>query len=302
MLDHLKTLLAEGRYAAAKKTAQGLLLDNSLASDVKGEVAIMGVQASLMLHEGYLADKLARTALECAQESGNDDLEGRATFFAGTIKAAIGDNAEAKVLFAQFIRGLSDRWPHLDAEYTVHVFNNLGQVCWHQRLYPDALANYTRALHRFVAANDTRGQVMVHHQMAWVLTITGAYAEAQQHLNLALALGQMPPDLSTHQLTHEGLLLLYQGSHGAAMERATEVLTPNRPEVSPASKAVACYITAKVALAQGNTTMALQFVECGYAAAMDSGLAHVMNLINDVRNELNRSTAAGLKQGGFGNA
>jgi tetratricopeptide (TPR) repeat protein len=286
MIERVRMHLNRGEYLAVKRLVGGILVSEDMPPAEKAQAALMGARATMFLREPFLAAKFAEKALGLAQEIDDAELEGRALFQIGAARLAVGDNADARIYLKQFLAGLSDRWPQLDDELAARAYGNLGMALRNQRLYPDSLQAYWQALTRLQRTGDARGQVMCHHQMAWVLILCGDLDEAADHLEQAAGLGEMAPDLSTHQLTHEALLYLHRRDFPVAAEKAEEVLQPERPSVSPASKAIACYVMGDVARQVGHTDVARQFANMAMEAALEDGLASIINLVSKLRRDL----------------
>jgi tetratricopeptide (TPR) repeat protein len=282
MIDRLRLHMDKGEWLTVKRLVSGLLATDDIPPLQKTQAGLYGAQAAMFLREPFLSASFAQKALALAQEFGEVDLEGRALFQLAAAKLAIGDNAEARIYIHQFIGGLVDRWGSLETELGARAYGNLGMILRNQRLYPDSLKAYWQAAVRLERIGDIRGQVICHHQTAWVLILTGAYDDAAEYLDKAAAMGELPAELAAHQLTHEALLYLRQGSYALATQKAEEVLQPERPHVGPSSKAVACYVMGEAAYQTGQVEVARTFATLAREAALEDGLASLLNMVSSL--------------------
>jgi len=287
VVEQIQALMDRGQYTLAARMAQGCLMAADLPHIDQVEVALLGYRASMVLRDGYRAANFARRAHAAAQACGGEELEGRACFALGTARLVIGDYVEAKELLQTFLTGLEDRWPAL-REQEISAYINLGMSFRDRKQYADALEALTRALTLCEAAGDTRRQIKTRQMMAWVLILNDALDEAAVHLDLCDALIPLPDDLSASQLTHRAMLALQRGDNGTAMELGLEIMQPARPGVSDANRALACYITGKVAMNQGDINLARTMATSAQEYAVKDGLSSIINLINQLRISLHQ--------------
>lgn len=283
-MDHVGQIgerLRRGEYVQARRLAEAVLgLEDGTIGE-KAQAACLGAEAAYRLDDIQAAIALARRAVDLATEAGDCDTMGRGLFRLCGALIVAGDSPMALEAAEQFLAGLQDRWPHLEAELAAKMHTNLGLIYRTRRRYPEAMQAYWQALVRFQSARDVEGEIRCRQQLSWLLLDLAELDEAEEHLTQASAL--LSPDVPGYvvplQLTVEAVLRLEQGRFTEALELAHEVLTPGRPDVNADNKAVALYVAGMCSLRSGQAPTARMFLQMAREAAIQSGLASVMNMV-----------------------
>lgn len=281
--------LRKGEYVLVKGLVSGFLVCEAYSPRDKGRVATLGAKAAMLSGDAFLAQRFAEKALAFSQETEDVDTEARATFLMGAALVFIGDHGSARTFLLSVVNGFADRWAHMESELGARTYGNLGQTYREQKLYPNSLKAYTQALMRFEKANDTRGQVMVLHQMSWVLLQMGEDVEAEERLEQALDLGPLEGELSAFQIEHEMLLHLHRGENTAALEKSQEILTEGRPGVTAGNRALALWASAEVSRRVGHYHEATMLAKLAQEQALEARLSRVLNLVSTLLAEIHKA-------------
>jgi tetratricopeptide (TPR) repeat protein len=294
-MDQIKLIgerLRRGEYLQARRMAEAVLASEDSGVEVKAAAAQLGAEAAYRLDEIHATINLARQAIALSEAAGDSDRLGRSWFRLCGALIAAGDYAAALEAGERFLTGLGNDWPELDAEFAAKTYANVAMARRNMRRYPDALQAYWQALSRFQAGGHVEGEINTRLQMAYLLVLMEQYDEAEEHIQQSSE--RLTPDvpgyLAVHQLTHAALLRLGQGRYTEAVETAQEVLVPGRPDVTDASRAVALYVAGMVALQTRSVPTAQIFSHMAREAAVSSGLAHVMNLVQRLAGAVRAAT------------
>lgn len=282
MVSRIRIHFDKGEYRLVTRLVGGLLATDASPPQDKAAAGIMGARAALHLREPFMAQRFAERALGYAQECGDEESEGRALFLMGSCLIYIGDNASARTFVQQFMSGLDDKWTCLQGELSAKAYTNLGQTYRNQRLHGNALQAFAQAVTRFERGNDVFGCVYALQQAAWVLVELEDYAAAEEHLERAASYGELPAELSCYQIEAEAWLHLKRGEHGLAFEKAQELIDPNRQGVLPGQRALSYYVLAEVSLKVVHVKEARAFALLAREAALETGLARVLNLVAEL--------------------
>jgi tetratricopeptide (TPR) repeat protein len=280
-IDAIRQCFRRGEYLQARRLAEAVLALDSSSPAESAAAAQIAAEAAYQLYDTQASISLARRAIHLADSIGDMDRLGRALFrlFGALIEA--GESSTAMEVGERFLAGMGDNWPHLEPELAAKAYSNLGMVSRNMRRYPDALQAYWQALIRFQRAGHAEGEAVCRQQMAWLLVTTGQLDEAEEHLERsgALVSPDIPGYVALHQFTGEAMLRLEQRRYSEALALAEEVLAPGRPDVTPANRAVALYVAGMVSAATEHVSTARMFLGMAREAAIASGLASVMNLV-----------------------
>jgi len=292
-LEMIVQRLRRGEYLQARRLAEAVLALESASPAEKATAAQLGAEAAYQLDDMQATISLARRTINLAESTGDMDKLGRGLFRLFGALIAAGESSVACEVGLQFIAGMGERWPDLESELAAKAYSNLGMVHRNMRRYPESLQAYWQALTRFERAGHAEGEAVCRQQMAWLLVTTGALEEAEDHLERsgALVSPDIPGYVAIHQLTGEAMLRLEQKRHAEALHLAEEVLAPGRPDVTPANRAVALYVAGMVSAQTGQPGTARMFLGMAREAAVASGLAGVMNLVQRLDLAVRNSSA-----------
>lgn len=273
--------LRRGQFLQARRLAEAVLALEYAGPGEKAAAAHLAAEVAYQLDDIQAAIGLARKAIGLAVAAGDADRHGRSLFRLCGALAAAGDYPAAMDAAEAFLEGIPGAWPHLEAELAAKLHSNVGMIQRARRRYPEALQAYWQALVRFQSQCDPEGEIHCRQQMAWLLVNMDELDEAEAHLEAASQLlsPEQPGYLALHQLTGEAALRLAQGRYPDALALAEEVLAPGRPDVTPANRAVALYVSGMCAVHTGQENVARTMLGQARDAAVESGLAMVMNLV-----------------------
>lgn len=290
-VDYIETLhrhYRRGEYMQCRRICEALLGLESASVEEHATAALMGAETAYQLDDIHAAIALSRRALDLAERLGDADRCGRAYFRLCGALIAAGENQSAVETALAFVDGMAGRWPHLDGELGAKALSNLAMAYRNLRRYPEALRSYWQSLVRFQRSNHVEGEINCRIQTAWLLTLLGDLDGADEQLRLSATLlsPNVSVTLSVHQLTTEALLRMHQGQFAEALELAGEVLAPGRRQVPEASRAVALFVTGVVSTRVGQFPTARAVLGLAQDAAIKSGIASVMNLVQDLFQEI----------------
>jgi tetratricopeptide (TPR) repeat protein len=286
-MNHVEIIgerLRRGEFLQARRLAEGVLALEHASAAEKAAAAQLAAEVAYRLDDVQAAIALSRKAAELAVLAGDPDRRGRALFRLCGALAAAGDYTAALETAGAFLEGLADQWPHLEAELAAKLHSNVGMIHRARKRCPEALQAYWQALVRFQAQQNPEGEIHCRQQIAWLLITMEQLPEAAEHLERSglLLSPEAPGYLAVHQLTAEAMLRLAQAHYPDALALAEEVLAPGRPDVTPANRAVALYVSGMCALHTRQEGVARMMLSLARDAAVASGLSMVMNLVGQL--------------------